>query len=395
MFTLVERLPTKLRTSLALLFLCGGFLALGLYARSVAHEVAAGLPAGSPARAALDQLAALALWVPVVLVPAGLYLQMSTWVSIVRTLKHAATVIMVASTGDLSPRMNIPGRDELHKMGLAFNTMIGQFQATVHGIRQAIDELTASSSALRSASDTMAAAADSTATELELAAESSRQASQEVESIATGTQQLRQAIGEVSADTTAVSRSTDGAVTSVAQATENVERLRESSQAIGEVVRSINAIAAQTNLLALNATIEAARAGEAGRGFAIVAGEVKELAQMTATATEEISRRVEAIQGDTDEAVAAVTGFAEVIRFIAEHQTSIASAIEEQTATIGAMAHGAGTVSTSSARISESIGTVGDAAKDVRAASVETHRTVVDLTATADRLGELVSVFRG
>jgi methyl-accepting chemotaxis protein len=260
-------------------------------------------------------------------------------------------------------------------------------------MRQAIDELDRSSADLEAASATMASAAEATAVELGTATESARRASHEVESIATGTEQLRQAIGEVSANTTAVSRSTDDAVANVEEATANVARLRESSLAIGEVVRSINAIAAQTNLLALNATIEAARAGEAGRGFAIVAGEVKELAQMTATATEEISRRVDAIQHDTDEAVAAVTGFADVIRLIGEHQVSIAGAIEEQTAAIGAMAQGAGTVSDNSARISDGIGGAGRAAEEVRGVSAETLRTVTDLTSTAGRLRDLAARF--
>ena len=83
-------------------------------------------------------------------------------------------------------------------------------------------------------------------------------------------------------------------------------KLGESSAEIGNVVKVITSIAEQTNLLALNATIEAARAGEAGKGFAVVANEVKELAQETAKATEDIARRVLAIQGDTTAAVAAI-----------------------------------------------------------------------------------------
>jgi methyl-accepting chemotaxis protein len=391
---LVDRLPVKLRVALALAFSAGGFIALGLFTRSVARSVAAGLPAGVPAHAKLEQVAMLALWTPIVLVPVSLFLLASAWLNIVGTLRHAAAALTTAATGDLSPRMVASGKDELHQMAVAFNTMVSQFETTVRGIRQSIDELGASSGALEAVSTTMTSAAGSTAVELETVAESARRAAEEVGTIAGGTSELGQAMGEISVNTTAVSRSTDTAVGDVVQATANVERLRDSSQAIGEVVRSINAIAAQTNLLALNATIEAARAGEAGRGFAIVAGEVKELAQMTATATEEISRRVDAIQQDTDEAVAAVGGFAEVIRLIAEHQTSIAGAIEEQGATIGAMAQGARAVSDSSERITHSISAAGKAAEDVRAASVETRRTVTELMSTTGRLRELAAMFR-
>src|SRR4029453_8335354 len=99
------------------------------------------------------------------------------------------------------------------------------------------------------------------------------------------------------------------------------------------VIKVITAIAEQTNLLALNATIEAARAGEMGKGFAVAASGVKALAQETARATEDISQRVQAIQGDPGGAVLAIEEISQVIARISDFQTTIASAVEEQTAT--------------------------------------------------------------
>ena len=112
-----------------------------------------------------------------------------------------------------------------------------------------------------------------------------------------------------------------------------MNKLGESSQEIGNVIKVITSIAQQTNLLALNATIEAARAGEAGKGFAVVANEVKELAKQTAKATEDIGRKIEAIQVDTKGAVAAIEEIGTIINQINDISNSIATAVEEQTVT--------------------------------------------------------------
>jgi methyl-accepting chemotaxis protein len=117
-----------------------------------------------------------------------------------------------------------------------------------------------------------------------------------------------------------------------------ITKLGESSSEIGEVIKVISSIAQQTNLLALNATIEAARAGDAGRGFAVVANEVKELAKQTATATDDITRRIGAIQQDTGAAVSAIGGIGESIQKLNAIAGSIAASVEEQLATTNEVA---------------------------------------------------------
>jgi methyl-accepting chemotaxis protein len=184
------------------------------------------------------------------------------------------------------------------------------------------------------------------------------------------------------------------AVSMVETTNDTVARLGTSSQEIGNVVKVITSIAEQTNLLALNATIEAARAGEAGKGFAVVANEVKELAQETAQATKDIAARVEAIQGDTSGAVEAIGEISTIITSINDYQLTIASAVEEQTATTNEMSRNVAEASTSSSEIATNISGVSGAAATTTQALAQTHATVEELRRTSVELTAAVGTFR-
>jgi methyl-accepting chemotaxis protein len=186
-----------------------------------------------------------------------------------------------------------------------------------------------------------------------------------------------------------------GQAVSVAEsAAETMGRLGESSVEIGTVIRTITSIAEQTNLLALNATIEAARAGEAGKGFAVVAGEVKDLAQETAKATEDIARRVEAIQADGQRAVEAISEITRIIASINDYQVTIASAVEEQTATTSEMNRNISEAAQGSADIAGSIGGVAQATQTTAEGTAESRQAAGDLASVATELRDLVSRFR-
>jgi methyl-accepting chemotaxis protein len=151
-----------------------------------------------------------------------------------------------------------------------------------------------------------------------------------LQSVATATEEMTTSIHEIAKSASEAAKVTTDAVQTAESTNSSVTRLGQASSEIGQVIKAITSIAQQTNLLALNATIEAARAGEAGKGFAVVANEVKELAKQTAKATEDITNRIQAIQGDTKSAVDAIAQIRQVILRINDISNTIAIAVEEQ-----------------------------------------------------------------
>ena len=184
-----------------------------------------------------------------------------------------------------------------------------------------------------------------------------------------------------------------GAVGQARTTNDRVSELSKAAARIGDVVELINTIAGQTNLLALNATIEAARAGEAGKGFAVVANEVKELAQETAKATEDIARRVEAIQADTAGATTAISGIAAIISQINDFQLTIASAVEEQGATTAEMNRSVSEAATGSSEIAGTISGVATAAAMTTEGVSQTRMAAGELARMSSELQTLVGRF--
>jgi methyl-accepting chemotaxis protein len=165
-----------------------------------------------------------------------------------------------------------------------------------------------------------------------------------------------------------------------------MQRLGESSDRIGDIVKSISTIAEQTNLLALNATIEAARAGESGRGFAVVASEVKSLAQQTDAATRDVEARIEGIQQDVAAAVAGIRLVSDRIRQANEFQGAIANAVEEQAAATREISGNVREVAKGSSEIARSIQGVAQAAGTVSTAAEATGAAAEDLSRIATQL---------
>ena len=200
------------------------------------------------------------------------------------------------------------------------------------------------------------------------AAESSNSGAQ---AVAAACEQLSTSIGEISQRVNQSSEMARAGVQEASRSSEMINGLATTAESIGAVVNIIQDIAEQTNLLALNATIEAARAGEAGKGFAVVASEVKSLANQTAKATEDISRQISEIQNATKSAVSANEAISTQIGEIEQVVTAIASAIEEQTAATSEMNRNIVSVSETSQETGNLAGDVHKAASELSERATE------------------------
>ena len=249
---------------------------------------------------------------------------------ITRRLRTVISTLERVAAGDLTARAEIRGADEIAVMTRAMHAALERLGTAFAAIGEGVVALTSSSEKLTVVGDTLSASAEDTSRQAGVAAAAAEQAGRNVQTVATGTEEMSVTIKEIAKSAAEAARVATSGVEKARRTNELVGKLGDSSTEIGKVLKVITSIAEQTNLLALNATIEAARAGEAGKGFAVVANEVKELAKETARATEDIARKIAAIQTDTTSAVHAIGEISDVIGQINDIQNTIASAVEEQ-----------------------------------------------------------------
>jgi len=267
-------------------------------------------------------------------------------------------------------------------------------QALLKQVTESATVLASAAQELTSVSQQMASNAEETASQANVASAAAEQVSKNVATVSTGTEEMGASIREIAKSAHEAAKVATAAVKVADKTNATVAKLGESSAEIGNVIKVITSIAQQTNLLALNATIEAARAGEAGKGFAVVANEVKELAKQTAKATEDISRKIEAIQGDTKGAVEAIAQIGKIINQINDIQNTIASAVEEQTATTGEISRNVAEAAKGSSEIAHNVTGVAQAARSTTEGASNTKASADELSKIAIELQKLVSQFK-
>jgi methyl-accepting chemotaxis protein len=253
--------------------------------------------------------------------------------------------------------------DERHA---SMQRLADSFEAAVGNI---VDAVSLESKGLESAASTMKSTADTTKQFADVVARASDQASTNVNSAASAAGELANSVSEISRKVRESSVIAGDAVRQAEKTDARITALSNAATRVGNVVKLITDIAEQTNLLALNATIEAARAGEAGRGFAVVASEVKTLATQTAKATEDVTAQIAEMQTATADSFNAIKEISSTIARISDIATSIAAAIEQQGATTSQIADGVDSAARSAEHAATNIGDVNRAAAETGAAA--------------------------
>jgi methyl-accepting chemotaxis protein len=324
--------------------------------------------------------------------------------------------------GDLTKRLPVESKDEIGQLSQYFNTFVEKLQriiADISGNAQTVassatelsavsKQTTQSVQSLSAKTSTVATAAEEMSANITSVAAGMEQTTTNLASVSAATEEMTSTISEIAGNTERARGTTDSAAHQVDNFAGVLRELGVSAQEIGKVTDTISAISSQTNLLALNATIEAARAGEAGRGFAVVANEIKELALKTAEATNDIRTKINGIQSATGSAVSDIGQIVKVISDVNEIVTTIAAAIEEQSAVTREVATNIGQATTgvqdASVRSSEMSGVSRDIAQDItavdsitgdiRSGGEQVQTSAEELSRLAEQLKGLVGQFK-
>ena len=305
-----------------------------------------------------------------------------------------ALIEQIAANNLAVADLEVVSDDEIGKASAALNEMKTNLHNVIQSIAETAEHVATASAELSATIQQISANSEETSAQANLVAQATQQVTRNLQGVSGGAGEMTSTIQNIASNTHEAASVSQNAVQTTQTANTTIAKLGDSSAEIGEVIKVITSIAQQTNLLALNATIEAARAGESGKGFAVVANEVKELAKQTAEATEDISRKITAIQSDTKDAVSAIGTITDVIQKISNISGTIATAVEEQSATTSEMTRNLGDAAKGSGEIASNIEGVATAAQGTSSSAQESQKAADDLARMATDLRGLVAHFQ-
>jgi methyl-accepting chemotaxis protein len=278
--------------------------------------------------------------------------------SVTKPVDDVSDVLDHVARGDFTVRAPLNGDATVQRLADRVNITLDQLSVTLRDVLSSSAELDQSLHSMSAAAQATRETAQKNRDRAHAMHADAETVAGNVNVVASGSEEMSASIREIATSASEAAGVGQQAVEQTEATNQQIASLGQSSLQIGEVVKLISSIAEQTNLLALNATIEAARAGEAGKGFAVVAGEVKELAEQTGTATGQITTQVSGIQAASAAAVTAIEGIRGIMNQVNQYQTTIASAVEEQSATtqeitrnVTSAANGVDVISTGSSEL--------------------------------------------
>lgn len=270
------------------------------------------------------------------------------------------------------------------------DALTNAFEESVTAVLQSVS---ASAEEMERIAETLNMSAQQATGESAAVASASEQATSNVQTVAVSAEELTASIGEISGQIARSASIAKEAAEAAESTNETIQVLSESAQQIGDVVTLINDIAEQTNLLALNATIEAARAGEAGKGFAVVASEVKGLASQTGNATEQIGIQIASVRESTDKAVVAIQSIGKTIAEMNQITVGVSAAMEQQSAATAEISRNVQEAATGTQSVSDSISKVLTASQETGNASDQVLDSAKNLATQFDTLRSTVQEF--